>query len=220
MEQSVRNKSNVGIWTRIKNIYNNSPWHAAFTYPIAYMISTAAIGGVIASRGLESIGWFFLFIFYLTPLWVLFGLIVSKRRLPYLLSLIIGLVIPALLAVVAYKGYKEAEINSGIKRAQAKYLSKIINYKNFSNREAKELSIKLFLLDRCQGGQKAIDKMRDFDSNAEIYSCMELLRLNINKENLPLDKTELEILKYLNQINFGTALENYQHFIKDTITFQ
>ena len=215
MEQSVRNKSNVGIWTRIKNIYNNSPWHAAFTYPIAYMISTAAIGGVIASRGLESIGWFFLFIFYLTPLWVLFGLIVSKKRLPYLLSLIIGLVIPALLAVVAYKGFKEAEINSGIKRAQAKYLSKIINYKNFSNREAKELSIKLFLLDRCQGGQKAIDKMRDFDSNAEIYSCMELLRLNINKENLPLDKTELEVLKYLNQINFGTALENYQHFIKD-----
>ena len=215
MEQSVRNKSNVGIWTRIKNIYNNSPWHAAFTYPIAYMISTAAIGGVLASRGLESIGWFFLFIFYLTPLWVLFGLIVSKKRLPYLLSLIIGLVIPALLAVVAYKGYKEAEINSGIKRAQAKYLSKIINYKNFSNREAKELSIKLFLLDRCQGGQKAIDKMRDFDSNAEIYSCMELLRLNINKENLPLDKTELEVLKYLNQINFGTALENYQHFIKD-----
>ena len=43
MEQSVRNKSNVGIWTRIKNIYNNSPWHAAFTDPIAYMISTVAI---------------------------------------------------------------------------------------------------------------------------------------------------------------------------------
>ena len=215
MEQSVRNKSNVGIWTRIKNIYNNSPWHAAFTYPIAYMISTAAIGGVLASSGLESIGWFFLFIFYLTPLWVLFGLIVSKRRLPYLLSLIIGLVIPALLAVVAYKGFKKVGINPGTERFQAKYLSKIINYKNFSNREAKELSIKLFLLDRCQGGQKAIDKMRDFDSNAEIYSCMELLRLNINKENLPLDKTELEVLKYLNQINFGTALENYQHFIKD-----
>jgi hypothetical protein len=215
MEQSVRNKSNVGIWTRIKNIYNNSPWHAAFTYPIAYMISTAAIGGVLASRGLESIGWFFLFIFYLTPLWVLFGLIVSKKRLPYLLSLIIGLVIPALLAVVAYKGFKEAEINSGIKRVQAKYLSKIINYKNFSNRETKELSIKLFLLDRCEGGQKAIDKMRDFDSNAEIYSCMELLRLNIKKENLPSSKTELEVLKYLNTVNFGKALDNYKNFINE-----
>ena len=57
--------------------------------------------------------------------------------------------------------------------------------------------------------------MRDFDSNAEIYSCMELLRLNISKENLPLDKTELEVLKYLNQINFGSALENYQDFINE-----
>jgi len=113
------------------------------------------------------------------------------------------------------KGYKEAEIKYGIKTAQEKYLFNIKNYKNFSNREAKELSIKLFLLDRCEGGQKAIDKMRDFDSNAEIYSCMELLSLNISKENLPLNKTELEVLEYLNQINFGTALENYQEFIND-----
>ena len=93
MKKSVRNKSKVGIWTRIKNIYNNSPWHAAFTYPIAYIISTAVIGGVLASSGFESVGWFFLLIFYLTPLWVLVGLIVSKRRLPYLLSLIIGLLL-------------------------------------------------------------------------------------------------------------------------------
>ena len=142
----------------------------------------------------------------------------KKFELKNFFSLLIWIILvgtPILFGYYMYNGYKEAEINSGIKRAQAKYLSKIINYKNFSNREAKELSIKLFLLDRCQGGQKAIDKMRDFDSNAEIYSCMELLRLNINKENLPLDKTELEVLKYLNQINFGTALENYQHFIKD-----
>ena len=79
MKKSVRNKSKVGIWTRIKNIYNNSPWHAAFTYPIAYIISTAVIGGVLASSGFESVGWFFLLIFYLTPLWVLVGLIVSKE---------------------------------------------------------------------------------------------------------------------------------------------
>ena len=39
--------------------------------------------------------------------------------------------------------------------------------------------------------------------------------MNKKKENLPLDKTELEVLKYLNQINFGTALENYQEFIND-----
>ena len=48
--------------------------------------------------------------------------------------------------VVAYNGYKEAEIKYGIKTAQEKYLSNIKNYKNFSNREAKELSIKLFLV--------------------------------------------------------------------------
>ena len=119
------------------------------------------------------------------------------------------------ISIFMQKGYKEAEINSGIKKAQAIYLSNIKNYKNFSNREAKELSIKLFLLDRCEGGQTAIDKMRDFDSNAEIYSCMELLRLNINKENLPADKAELEVLKYLNKINFGNALENYQGFINE-----
>ena len=63
--------------------------------------------------------------------------------------------------------------------------------------------------------KKTIDRLRDFDSNAEIYSCMELLRLNIRKENLPTDKTELELLKYLKQINFGKSLENYQDFINE-----
>ena len=135
--------------------------------------------------------------------------------LPLIIFVIIFFVFAIFFSIFMQKGYKEAEINSGIKKAQAIYLSNIKNYKNFSNREAKELSIKLFLLDRCEGGQTAIDKMRDFDSNAEIYSCMELLRLNINKENLPADKAELEMLKYLNKINFGNALENYQGFINE-----
>ena len=129
MKKSVRNKSKVGIWTRIKNIYNNSPWHAAFTYPIAHIISTAVIGGVLASSGFESVGWFFLLIFYLTPLWVLVGLIVSKRRLPYLLSLIIGLVIPVWLAVVAYNGYTgaaKASVTKTIHAQTFKYISEEI----------------------------------------------------------------------------------------------
>ena len=153
------------------------------------------------------------------------GYIVKKRinakkktgsyGLGCLITIIVVVGVLATVGIVAYNGYKEAEIKYGIKTAQEKYLSNIKNYKNFSNREAKELSIKLFLLDRCEGGQTAIDKMRDFDSNAEIYSCMELLRLNINKENLPADKAELEMLKYLNKINFGNALENYQGFINE-----
>ena len=132
-----------------------------------------------------------------------------------LITIIVVIGIMAIVGVVAYNGYKEAEIKYGIKTAQEKYLSNIINYKNFSNREAKELSIKLYLLDTCEGGQKTIDRLRDFDSNAKIYSCMELLRLNIRKENLPTDKTELELLKYLKQINFGKSLENYQDFINE-----
>ena len=135
--------------------------------------------------------------------------------LPLIIFVIIFIVFSIFFSIFMQKGYKEAEIKYGIKTAQEEYLSNIKNYKNFSNREAKELSIKLFLLDSCEGGQKTIDKMRDFDSNAEIYSCMELLRLNIKKENLPTDKTELELLKYLKQINFGKSLENYQDFIND-----
>ena len=126
MKKSVRNKSKVGIWTRIKNIYNNSPWHAAFTYPIAYMISTAVIGGVLASSGFESVGWFFLLIFYLTPLWVLVGLIVSKRRFPYLLSLIVGLGIPIFISFLAYDSFTNSAKKSATKTIHAqtiKYIS-------------------------------------------------------------------------------------------------
>ena len=153
------------------------------------------------------------------------GYIVKKRinakkktgsyGLGCLITIIVVIGILAIVGIVAYNGYKEAEIKYGIKTAEEKYLSNIKNYKNFSNREAKELSIKLYLLDTCEGGQKTIDRLRDFDSNAEIYSCMELLRLNIRKENLPTDKTELELLKYLKQINFGKSLENYQDFINE-----
>ena len=174
---------------------------------------------------------FFLFILIIV---VLIGYVIYRRKkvaklkaegkkqktylgctLPLIIFVVIFIVFSIFFSILMQEGYKEAEIKYGIKTAQEKYLSNIKNYKNFSNREAKELSIKLFLLDRCEGGQKAIDKMRDFDSNAEIYSCMELLRLNISKENLPLNKTELEVLEYLNRINFGTALENYQDFINE-----
>ena len=101
MEQSVRNKSNVGIWTRIKNIYNNSPWHAAFTYPILYIIVVgiffSLIGEFFVSKEdyVLNIFYYFalvlLFSIYLTPVWVFVGLIVSKKKIPYVLSLCIGL---------------------------------------------------------------------------------------------------------------------------------
>ena len=127
MKRSLKkNKSKIGIWTKIKNVLNNSPWHSAFTYPIAYMVVTLLICVGFFSIELENLGVFFVLLFYLTPLWVIFGLIISKRRLPYLLSLIIGLVIPITIAMVAYNGYTSAAKKNAIKtiHAQAvKYIS-------------------------------------------------------------------------------------------------
>jgi len=80
-----------------------------------------------------------------------------------------------------HESYKNAEIKHGIKTAQERYLSNIKNYKNFSNKEAKELSMKLYLLDACEGGQKTIDRMRDFDGNAEIYSEIKEKKKNKNQ---------------------------------------
>ena len=137
-----------------------------------------------------------------------FGL--TKGTIIFLVLFFIAIIFFGLVRIIAEQGY---EIQAGINITQEKYLPKINNYKDFSNKEAKELSMKLYLLDKCEGGQKTIDRLRGYDSNSEIYSCIDLLRLNIKKENLPKFKTELENLKYLNTINFGKALDNYTSFI-------
>ena len=88
------------IWNSIKNLYNDSPWHASFTYPILYIFIANILGGLIAALSasrdfqdtfLINTSIMFLLSIYLTPIWVFFGLIVSKRKKPYILSLIIGL---------------------------------------------------------------------------------------------------------------------------------
>ena len=127
MKRSVKkNKSKIGIWTKIKNVLNNSPWHSAFTYPILFLIICICLFVGFLNIGLENFGFFFLILFYLTPLWVLLGLIISKRRLPYLLSLTIGLVIPITIVMVAYNGYGNAAKKNAIKTmhsAAVKYIS-------------------------------------------------------------------------------------------------
>ena len=98
MKKSVRNKSKVGIWTRIKNIYNNSPWHAAFTYPILYIFIIPIIGGALMAANISNemgplaiFGFFLILSIFLTPIWVFAGLFISKKKTPYILSLCIGL---------------------------------------------------------------------------------------------------------------------------------
>ena len=112
MKRTVKkNKSKIGIWTKIKNIYNNSPWNAAFIYPILYIFVISILGALIAAGGysgneiglLAYIGISLMISIYLTPLWVFVGLIVSKKKLPYILSLCIGL---GLLGIFIYISLK------------------------------------------------------------------------------------------------------------------
>tara|TARA_B100000886_G_C20391576_1_gene478502 strand:- start:95 stop:439 length:345 start_codon:yes stop_codon:yes gene_type:complete len=88
------------IWKRLKYIYSNKPWHAAFTYPISYIflsyVLVGIFGAVSASLNFEYtfliyISLFLMLSTYLTPIWVFVGLIVSNKKKPYILSLIIGL---------------------------------------------------------------------------------------------------------------------------------
>ena len=104
------NVSKRNIWTSIKNIYNNSPWHSSFTYPILYIFIVNILGGIIAfisairdfqDTFLIYISLIVMLSMYLTPIWVFVGLIVSKRKKPYILSLIIGLGLLSILLLFA-----------------------------------------------------------------------------------------------------------------------
>ena len=103
-------KSQINVWTSIKNIYNNSPWHASFTYPILYIFIANILGAIIAAISangdfentfLLNMALIFMLSMYLTPIWVFVGLIVSKRKKPYILSLIIGLGLLSILLLFA-----------------------------------------------------------------------------------------------------------------------
>ena len=105
------NVSKRNIWMSIKNIYNNSPWHASFTYPILYIFISAILVGILgavsASLNFEytfllNMALIFMFsIYFVPPIWVFVGLILSKKKKPYILSLIIGLGLLSILLLFA-----------------------------------------------------------------------------------------------------------------------
>tara|TARA_B100002019_G_C21015616_1_gene472175 strand:- start:106 stop:441 length:336 start_codon:yes stop_codon:yes gene_type:complete len=108
------------ILSSIKDLYNDSPWHASFTYPILYIFIANILGAIIAaisaSRDFQetfliNISLIFFLSIYLTPLWVFVGLIVSKRKKPYLLSLIIGLGLLFIFLFLAQYLGKNLEVN-------------------------------------------------------------------------------------------------------------
>ena len=105
MKKTKKTKTKIGIWARIRNIYNDSPWHAAFTYPIAYIILWTVVFTIFVSINVpDIIGYTLMIAIFIAPIWVLIGLIIAKKRLPYLLSLLIGLVAPMFIATFAYQG--------------------------------------------------------------------------------------------------------------------
>ena len=135
MKKFVRNKSKVGIWTRIKNIFNNSPWHAAFSYPFVFLFFFIIIT-ILIEYLFEYLGFNELLvtiylgkIIFLIPIWILVGLIVSKRRFPYVVTLFIFVGLP-LLGMLATSGYEKAAKVSATKTIHAqtvKYISGELN---------------------------------------------------------------------------------------------
>ena len=120
-------KKKVGFWQRIRNIYNDSPWHAAFTYPIAYIfLWTLVVAILVALKAPEIIGITFMIAIFIAPIWVLIGLIIAKKRIPYLLSLIIGLGFPIFVANFAFKGFTKTAQQSATRTIHlqtVKYIS-------------------------------------------------------------------------------------------------
>ena len=137
-------------------------------------------------------------------------------RFGCLITIIVVIGLLASVGIFIYNGYERAEIQNDIKKAQEKYLTSIKTYKNFSNKEVKELSIKLYLLDECEGGKETIKFHVNVDNNAKANSCDKLLKDNIRKENLPKFQNELEKLKYINNLKFDSkSLKYYQDFLSN-----
>jgi len=131
MKKSVRNKSKVGIRTRIKNIYNESPVHAAFSYPFVFTFFLIVFS-VIIELSFEKLGfnprnfisYFLGTLFFLIPIWVLTGLFVSKRKIPFLLSIIIGSAIIYIPHFIQ-EGYANAARKAATKTIHAQTLKTI-----------------------------------------------------------------------------------------------
>ena len=96
MKKKKEKSIKTSFWEKIKNIFNNSPWHAAFTYPIAYIIMMPILAGALFTINNEGgplvkVGGSLILSIFLTPIWVFAGLFISKKKTPYILSLCIGL---------------------------------------------------------------------------------------------------------------------------------
>ena len=119
------------------------------------------------------------------------------------------------IGMLAYYGYENAEIKVTSRiEFEPTYLDISKKYKQFSKKEAKELSVKIYLLKECEGGQKTIDKHWAVDRSALATSCSAIIHLKRN-EIIINSKSELENLTYLNKMDFKKGLKKYSKFINE-----
>ena len=136
-----------------------------------------------------------------------------------LFTLLIGFVIIIILAVignVAYRGYDQAAKKNAINSHFNPMYSDISKkYKsNFSNKEIKQLVVKIYLINQCKGGKERIELLRGSDQFVLENACSILLEMK--KENTYLNPSiEINNLKKLKDINFKGALKEYDFYITE-----
>ena len=118
---------------------------------------------------------------------------------------------------VMYYGYQQAELKSTNEKfiyAENKLRE---NFSGFSNKEYKELTVKLFLIKECAGGEETINKLYDIDMNVLASACSSLLgqKIDINEITIGLNqsKSKKNFLEKLNEMNWFPALEGYKSYL-------
>ena len=79
----------------MESFFNYNSWHKSITFPLLYILA-ASIPAVIAFSFefdgiLKDIISILFFTIFLTPVWVIIGFVVSKNKLPYIISLLAGI---------------------------------------------------------------------------------------------------------------------------------
>ena len=95
MKKTRKTKSKIGIWVRIKNIYDNSPYLVGFIIsPIVWYFIILLLGPLlrplIKTFPFEFtllLQLFTAYVLFLIPNWV--GVIISKKKLEYIISIIL-----------------------------------------------------------------------------------------------------------------------------------
>lgn len=70
------------------NYINNSPWHGAIIIPYI-ALSFSFLGTFFGTNVSGEFGLIFGILLIINPIWLIFGMILSKKKLPYILSFII-----------------------------------------------------------------------------------------------------------------------------------